>query len=62
MITDKNGKQLKQLILPGGRQGISGSGEGSLNVNASTLAAGTYNYSLIIDGKLIDSKQMELLR
>ncbi len=52
LITDKNGKQLKQL-------NISGSGKGSLNVNAATLAAGAYNYSLIVDGELISSKQME---
>jgi len=54
-IIDKNGKQLKQL-------NISGSGKGSLNIDASTLTAGTYNYSLIVDGKLITSKQMILVK
>ncbi len=53
IITDKNGKQLKQL-------NISGSGNGTVNIDASTLSSGTYNYSLIIDGKVINTKQMLL--
>jgi hypothetical protein len=51
IITDKNGKQLKQL-------NISGSGNGTVNIDASALASGAYNYSLIIDGRIITSKQM----
>ncbi len=51
IIIDNNGKQLKQL-------NISGSGKGTVNIDASTLSLGTYNYLLIIDGKLISSKQM----
>ncbi len=51
IITDKNGKQLKQL-------NISGSSNGTLHVDASTLSSGIYNYSLIIDGKIISTKQM----
>jgi len=51
IITDKNGKQLKQL-------NISGSGKGTVNIDASTLSSGTYNYSLIINGKIISTKQM----
>lgn len=50
-ITDKNGKQLKQL-------NISGNGNGIVNIYASTLSSGAYNYSLIVDGGLISSKQM----
>jgi hypothetical protein len=56
IITDKNGKALKQVNLPAGRQGVSG--KGSLNVDASMLSAGAYNYSLYVDGRLIGSKQM----
>jgi len=55
VITDKNGKQLKQL-------NISGAGRGSLNIDASTLSSGTYNYSLIVDGKIISTKQMILAK
>jgi hypothetical protein len=51
VISDNAGKVLKQLH-------ISGAGKGTLNVNTSMLTSGTYNYSLIIDGKLIATKQM----
>jgi hypothetical protein len=55
IITDKNGKQLKQL-------NISGNGDGALRVDASALSSGTYNYSLFIDGKIISTKQMVVAR
>ncbi|HVX26975.1 MAG TPA: tail fiber domain-containing protein, partial [Parafilimonas sp.] len=55
VVTDNSGKTLKQI-------NISGAGKGSININASTLAAGTYNYSLMIDGRLIDTKQMVLTK
>jgi hypothetical protein len=51
IITDKSGKQLKQL-------NISGSGNGVVNIDASALSPGAYNYSLIVDGRIISSKQM----
>jgi len=55
IITDKNGKSLKKI-------NISGSGKGTVNVDAATLSAGAYNYSLYADGKLISSKQMVLTK
>jgi trimeric autotransporter adhesin len=55
IITDKNGKQLKQ-------QHISSNGNGTLRVDASTLSSRTYNYSLAIDGKIISTKQMVLAK
>ncbi|CAN5739022.1 hypothetical protein BH10BAC2_BH10BAC2_35230 [soil metagenome] len=55
IITDKNGKTLKTV-------NISGSGKGSLKIDASTLSAGAYQYSLYIDGRLIDTKQMILVK
>ena len=55
IIYDKAGKALKQL-------NISGSGKGSLKIDASLLSNSAYHYSLYVDGKLIDSKQMEHLR
>jgi hypothetical protein len=54
-MTDKYGKTLKEI-------NISGSGKGRLQLDASTLASGTYNYSLYINGKLIATKQMEHLQ
>ncbi len=53
IITDKNGKMLKEVR-------VSGSGKGSINVNVATLSSGSYQYSLYIDGRLIDTKQMIL--
>ncbi|HYK43909.1 MAG TPA: tail fiber domain-containing protein, partial [Parafilimonas sp.] len=50
IITDKSGKVLKESNLTTG-------GKGSLNVDASTLSSGAYQYSLYLDGKLIDTKQ-----
>lgn len=55
VITDNTGKTLKSV-------NVSGSGKGSLNVDAAILASGAYNYSLVVDGKLIGSKQMILAK
>ncbi len=51
IITDKLGKTLKEI-------NVSGSGKGSVNVDASTLSNGAYQYSLYVNNKLIDTKQM----
>lgn len=51
VITDNNGKTLKQV-------NVSGAGKGSVKVDASLLSSGTYNYSLIVDGRTIESKKM----
>jgi len=53
IITDTRGNILKQLNLSGSK--------GSVNVDASTLSPGAYQYLLYVDGRLIDSKQMQLL-
>jgi hypothetical protein len=55
IVVDKSGKTLKEI-------NISGSGKGSLTVDASTLANGAYNYSLYVNGKLVDTKQMFLAK
>jgi hypothetical protein len=55
IITDKNGNQLKQFDL-------SGTGAGTITVDASTLASGAYHYSLYVDGRLIASKGMILAK
>jgi len=33
-----------------------------MNVDAATLSSGTYNYSLIVDGKIFSTKQMVLVK
>ncbi|CAN5739026.1 hypothetical protein BH10BAC2_BH10BAC2_35240 [soil metagenome] len=55
IITDKIGRILKEV-------NISGTGKGSLKIDASTLSSGAYQYSLYADGRLIDSKQMILAK
>ena len=52
-ISDLQGKLLKTYPL-------TGDGKQSAVINANELAAGTYLYSLIVDGKRIDSKKMVL--
>ena len=37
---------------------ISSRGDGELNVYASNLSSGIYNYTLIADGKVIDTRKM----
>jgi hypothetical protein len=51
IITDMSGKALKEIP-------ISGSGKGSVQVDASLLSGGAYQYSLYVDGKLINTRQM----
>lgn len=53
IITDNSGKTLKQIPLSNVQQG-------SVNIKAGTLASGSYNYSLIVDGKIIDTRKMIL--
>jgi hypothetical protein len=61
LITDKNGSTIKSVTLPAGIQGVPG-GKGNVTVDASMLSSGAYQYSLIVDGRLIDTKQMILSR
>jgi hypothetical protein len=61
VITDKSGRTIKAINLPAGRQGVSG-GKGNVTVDASTLSSGAYQYSLVVDGRLIDTKQMVLAK
>ncbi|MEP7319299.1 MAG: tail fiber domain-containing protein [Panacibacter sp.] len=51
VITNEAGKVLKEI-------NVSGSGKGSLQINASMFAAGVYNYSLYINSRLIETKKM----
>ncbi len=50
IVTDMNGKNIKQITLPNGK--------GNITIDASTLSAGTYNYSLMVNGKVVASKKM----
>lgn len=50
LITDVNGKSIKQLTVK--------AGSGVINIDASSLNAGTYNYTLVIDGRTIETRRM----
>lgn len=50
-----NGALLKSIRL-------AGSGKGNISLKANELPSGTYRYALIVDGKIVDSKQMILAR
>ncbi len=50
-ITDAAGKLLKSVNL-------GGAGRGVLNLDVLNLSAGTYHYSLVVDGRRVDSKKM----
>jgi hypothetical protein len=51
VLTDNEGRSLKQINL-------SNFGKGQVSLGSSGLSAGTYTYSLYIDGKLADSKRL----
>lgn len=55
IVTDNTGKVLKTI-------NVSAAGNGVLHLDASSLTSGTYNYSLLIDGRLIDTKKMILAK
>jgi hypothetical protein len=52
-IADLSGRQIKSYT-------VSSGSEQSLVVNAGELMPGTYTYSLVIDGKIIDTKKLIL--
>jgi hypothetical protein len=52
-IYNLNGQQLKKITL-------DQSGDGSLTIPGREFKAGLYHYTLVVDGKLIDTKKMIL--
>ncbi len=54
-ISDANGKVVRTYKL-------SGRAQGTVTINAGTLAAGSYTYSLVVDGNVTDTKLMLLTR
>lgn len=48
-----NGKQLRNIEL-------QQRGHGDVTIQGGELEAGMYMYALIVDGKLVDTKQMVL--
>jgi trimeric autotransporter adhesin len=55
IISDINGQNLANVV-------IGGKGSGQITVTAGTLVAGDYIYSLIVDGRKVDTKKMVLVK
>jgi hypothetical protein len=53
LVSDALGRQVKAISLKG---------TGTLNLDASTLASGVYNYSLIVSGKKVQTEKMTVVR
>jgi hypothetical protein len=51
IFTNNQGQLVKTISL-------NGKGEGRLNVMANDLSHGIYSYSLVVDGRILDSKKM----
>lgn len=55
VLSSNNGKAIKEISL-------TGNSSGSIQINANTMLPGVYQYSLYVDERIIDSKQMILHR
>lgn len=51
VITNAKGQMLKSIA-------VNGSGAGQITLDGGTLAAGSYTYSLWVEGRKVDAKQM----
>jgi len=51
VVRDNSGKVIKQVSL-------NTAGSGTVNIDASTLTGGTYSYSLVVDGKVVENRTM----
>jgi hypothetical protein len=55
LVTASNGAIVKSIPIAKG-------GEGKINLMSADLPAGSYYYSLLIDGKMLDTKKMIISR
>ncbi len=56
-VVDINGRLLKEVKL-----NAESGGQGDVLIQAGELSPGTYSYSLIVDGRIIETRQMALTR
>ena len=54
-VIGMNGETIKTIP-------INGSGNGQLSIQTTQLASGSYTYSLFVDGNIVDTKKMIILR
>jgi hypothetical protein len=55
IITNVEGKEIQRI-------GINSKGDGSITLDANQLISGSYNYSLMVDGRIYTTKRMILQR
>jgi hypothetical protein len=55
VITDNTGREVKRINLAKGQNGI-------MNIQAGTLSSGVYNYSLVVDNSVVETKKMILTK
>jgi hypothetical protein len=55
VLYDTNGKVVRRALL-------NKEGSGFANIDVRALSAGVYSYSLLVKGKLAESKTMEVAR
>ncbi|MCW3110029.1 MAG: hypothetical protein JWQ09_4535 [Segetibacter sp.] len=55
VITDASGKTFKSISL-------QKAGQGLVNLDATLLSSGAYNYTLIVDGKMITTRKMVVIK
>ncbi len=54
-VTGINGETIKSISL-------NGNGNGQLSIQTAQLASGSYSYTLIVDGNIVDTKKMIIVR
>jgi hypothetical protein len=54
-ITDMNGRFIKTFT-------VAGKADGQLMIESGQLTSGTYQYSLIVNGKMVDAKKMIIMK
>jgi len=54
-IFNKNGQVIHS-------ESITNMGKGQIQIKAGTIAAGTYSYSLVVNGNIVDTKRMVIVK
>lgn len=61
-MKEKFGRLWKKLYFLQLDFGIAPMGDGQISISASTLDAGMYLYSLVVDDRVVDTKRMILTK
>ena len=54
VVTDYSGKKVKDYTIT--------EGSGTINIDAARWSSGAYNYSIVVDGKISETKKMVIAR